>query len=239
MSRAFLIASRARWRRKLKYRTAALARARKEGHATGGVTKAEAARIHRWEKRIDEAKRMITRREAQLNPPLVGVQKALAFLRGYIGKTEHPPGSNKAPWGLTAWQSSLGLWLVGQAWCGVTIGTAMIRAGVEGVTSRCAAVVLNLDDAINRRNGWASVVYRRKTGQGSLANAKPGDVVGLFGESTHTGMIEKRVPGAFVCLEGNTSPGNSGSQSAGGGLFRRTRPDAAVVYVIRPRYPEV
>ncbi len=234
MSRAWLKASRARWLRKLSYRKAALARARTAGHASGSVTTVEAARIHKWEKRIDEAERMIAKRNAQLHPPLVGPQKALAFLRGYVGKTEQPPGSNRAPWGLTDWQSALGSWLVGQAWCGTACGTALINAGVQGITSRVAAVVLILDDAINSRNGMRCVIYRRKTGQGSIASARPGDLVGLFGESTHVAMVEKRVPGGLQTLEGNTSPGNGGSQAAGGGVWRRTRPDSAVVYVVRP-----
>lgn len=235
MTRAWLRLSRARWVRKLKYRTAKLAEARKDGHAgTGIVTDSEAERIHKWERHVQKAKAMIARRDAQLNPPAVDGQKALAFLRRYIGKTEQPPGSNRAPWGLTDWQTALGSWLVGQPWCGTACGTALKHAGVKGITSRVAGVVLILDDAMNSRNGFRHVVYRRSTGQGAISSAQPGDLVGLFGESTHVGMFEKRVPGGIVCLEGNTSAGNSGSQSNGGGCFRRTRPSSAVAYVVRP-----
>lgn len=239
MSRTWLRLSLKRWQRKLAYRKAALERARKESRAGSGVvTDPEAARIKKWLRRIDEAERMIVRRNAQLNPPAVGAQKALQWARKWVGMTEHPAGSNKAPWGLTAWQSELGSWLVGQAWCGTFVGTALKNAGVQGVTSRVAAVVLILDDALNHRNGMKAVLYRRSTRHGDVSFGRPGDLVGLFGESTHVGMIEKRVPGGFVCLEGNTSPGNSGSQSNGGGCFRRTRPDSAVVYIVRPAYPE-
>lgn len=166
--------------------------------------------------------------------PAAGPQKALAWGRRYVGKTEQPAGSNRAPWGLTDWQQALGSWLVGQAWCGVFVGTAMKHAGVKGVNSRCAAVVLILEDAINGRNGMDRVIYRRRTGAGSVAAVKPGDLVGLIGESTHVGMIEKRVPGGYQTLEGNTSPGTSGSQANGGGCWRRTRSDSAVVYLVRP-----
>jgi hypothetical protein len=58
----------------------------------------------------------------------------------------------------------------------------------------------------------------------------------LFGTSTHVGLIEKRVPSGYQTIEGNTSPGNAGSQSNGGGCFRRVRPYSSVVACCRPRY---
>jgi hypothetical protein len=167
-----------------------------------------------------------------------GAQAALRWARLWIGKTEQPPGSNKAPWGLTAWQQALGSWLIGQAWCGTFVGTALKHAGVNGVTARVAGVILILDDALNHRNGMRSVLYRRSTRHGDVSFGRPGDLLGLFGERTHVGMIEKRIPGGYQTVEGNTSPGAGGSQSNGGGCFRRTRPDSAVVYIVRPAYPE-
>ncbi len=195
-------------------------------------------RIIRWPLSRTPAQYARARGRARAADPATGPQAALKWAREWVGKTEQPPGSNKAPWGLTAWQHAIGPWLVGQAWCGTFVGTALTHAGVTGVTSRVAAVILILDDALHSRNAMKSVVYRRKTGHGSVTAGKPGDLVGLFGESTHVGMIEKRVPGGWQTIEGNTSPGNSGSQSNGGGCFRRTRPDAAVVYIVRPAYPE-
>jgi peptidoglycan hydrolase-like protein with peptidoglycan-binding domain len=168
-----------------------------------------------------------------------GPRAALAWASLWIGKTEEPPGSNRASWGLTSWQQDLGAWLVGQAWCGTFVGTALKRAGVAGITSRVAGVVLILEDARLGRNGFRSIVYRRSTGQGSVTAGQPGDAIGLFGESTHVGLIERRVPGGWATIEGNTSSSSSGSQSNGGGCFRRTRPDSAVVYIVRPSYPEV
>lgn len=197
-------------------------------------------RIIRWPLSRSPAQYARARGRAKRAPVVSGTgpQAALAWARQWVGKTEQPAGSNRAPWGLTDWQQALGSWLVGQAWCGVYCGTALKNAGVQGVTSRVAGVVLILDDAMNSRNGMRSVLYRRQTGHGDVGFGRPGDLVGLFGESTHVGMIEKRVPGGWQTLEGNTSAGNSGSQSNGGGCFRRTRPDSAVVYIVRPAYPE-
>lgn len=41
----------------------------------------------------------------------------------------------------------------------------------------------------------------------------------------HVGIVEAVFPefGSFHTIEGNTSPGNTGSQSNGGGIYRRTR----------------
>lgn len=188
-------------------------------------------RMVRWPDRRSRAQ---FRRAKDRTAPDTGPQAALAWARQWIGKTESPPGSNRGEWGLTAWQQALGSWLVGQAWCGTFVGTALRIAGVKGINSRVAGVILILDDALNGRNGFASVVYRRRTGTGSVSAGRPGDAVGLFGESTHVELIEKRVPGGYQTIGGNTSSGNSGSQSNGGGCFRRTRPDSAVVYIVRP-----
>lgn len=165
-----------------------------------------------------------------------GPHAALRWAAQWVGKTERPPGSNRAPWGLTEWQQNLGSWLVGQPWCGVFVGTALKHAGVKGITSRVAGVILILEDARLGRNGFKKIVYRRSTGEGSLSKAKPGDAVGLFGESTHVGLIEAVGDGGFHTIEGNTSPGNVGSQSNGGGVFRRFRPFSDVAYVARPAY---
>lgn len=191
------------------------------------------AELRRMKERTGWRRRL---RKKHAKPKASQPQAALAFLRKYIGKTENPAGSNRAPWGLTDWQSDFGSYLVGAAWCGVAAGTALKHAGVKGINARVASVALILDDALNGRNGFRSCVFRRRTGRGSLSAARPGDVAGLFGEGTHTGIIEKRVPGGFVLLEGNTSPGNSGSQANGGGVWRRTRPDSAVVFIARPNY---
>lgn len=167
-----------------------------------------------------------------------GPARALAWARQYIGKTEQPPASNTAPWGLTQWQRDLAQWLVGAAWCGTLVGTALRHAGVQDITSRVASVWFILEDALAGRNGFRRVVYRRRTGHGDVTAGQPGDAVGLFSESTHVALIEKRVPGGYQTVEGNTSPGTAGDQANGGGVWRRIRPDSAVAYIVRPNYPK-
>lgn len=162
--------------------------------------------------------------EAEAAGPLA----ALTWARKWIGYTEDPPGSNRGDWGLTQWQQDLGSWLVGQAWCGVFVGTALIRAGVQGINYRVAAVRFIHEDASMGRNG-----FEKRVG---VRDGRPGDAVGLFGLSTHVEIIEKRVAGGYQTIGGNTSSSDAGSQSNGGGVFRRVRPYSHVVYVARPRW---
>jgi hypothetical protein len=158
-----------------------------------------------------------------------GVDGALAFGRRYLGKTESPAGSNTAGWGLGGWILQLLGLKFGVAWCGVYVWACLTKgAGVKGLTYRCAAVRYIYDDAARGVNGWRSRHGPR--------DGQPGDALILFGTSTHVALIEKRVPGGYQTLEGNTSAGNAGSQSNGGGCYRRTRPYSAVVACCRPRY---
>lgn len=182
-------------------------------------TARELARARQWQR--DRKKKQAT---AQRGPAA-----ALREIRRYIGKTENPPGSNRGPWGLNEWiRHFLGM-SSGVPWCGLTVGNALEKAGVA-VTGRVAAVRYIYDDAGAGRYG-----FRRRV---PIREGQPGDAVGLFGLSTHVGMIEKRVPGGFATVEGNTSSGNSGSQSNGGGCYRRIRPYSACVYVARPDWKD-
>lgn len=158
-----------------------------------------------------------------------GPNKAVQYLMQYKGKTESPPGSNKAPWGLTNWQLSFGAWLIGQPWCGIAVGKALQAAGVKGITSRVAGVALIEEDAKAGRNGFKS--WHGPT------EGKRGDAVVLFGYGVHVGLIRKRIPGVgYLTVEGNTSSGITGSQDNGGGVWPRLRTYSSVRGCARPAY---
>lgn len=81
-----------------------------------------------------------------------------------------------------------------------------------------------------------------KGGRVSKSQARPGDVL-VFdwnwntAATNHVGILEKKLSsGNFQTIEGNTSPGASGSQGNGGGVYRRVRRPSQVRYVIRPRW---
>lgn len=73
-------------------------------------------------------------------------------------------------------------------------------------------------------------------------DAQPGDLV-MFdwqgdGVTDHIGIVEENHPdeGWMQTIEGNTSPGSGGSQSNGGGVYRRARNYNSIIGVARPYY---
>lgn len=75
---------------------------------------------------------------------------------------------------------------------------------------------------------------------GNKKDAQPGDVIlfdwGGDGVCDHVGIVEKNFGSYVQTIEGNTSSGSSGSQSNGGGVYRRTRAWSSVRAVVRPNY---
>lgn len=154
--------------------------------------------------------------------------KTMRYTSRHRGETEQPPGSNtdEREFGIRRAQidcANGGNWLVGTPWCGEHCFDALQSAGVKGLTSRLASVALIEQDARACRapfkawvppSGWRHVLR--------------GDLVVLFGPGVHVEIVRsiKVVHGkVFLITEGgNTSSGNAGSQSNGGGRFRRVRP---------------
>jgi hypothetical protein len=153
-----------------------------------------------------------------------GGKEAVAIARKYVGVTEQPAGSN---WGPTVskfilytgytfpvyWCGCFVAWCVGNA--GAKIPT-LIRLGYTGYITA---------DANANTNGLTAV---------SFDNARPGDIVVYSFD--HIGLVERVEGDTLYAIEGNTSPGESGSQSNGGGVFRRVRRRSDVVTIARPNY---
>ncbi|MEJ7787497.1 MAG: hypothetical protein WKF96_22055 [Solirubrobacteraceae bacterium] len=204
-------------------RRAALARARREAASGAGDAKAgvvtgeEAARIHKWRSSVAEAERNVNLRRDQIEkatprPSSRGL--AVAWAAARVGTTERPAGSNRGP-SIDVWQRAFGF--LGVAWCGLFAGCALRAAGVKGITSRIASVALIEDDA---RAGRAPFSAWTSSGSGVLR----GDLVVIGGSGTHVELVvERHGDGACTTLGGNTSSGPGGSQSNGGGVFRRVR----------------
>jgi hypothetical protein len=166
--------------------------------------------------------------------PLTPRGKALHFLSTHRGIKEIPPGSNTDDRpnahdhrnGIRKAQIAAaggGDWLIGKPWCGVWAGQALRRAHVQNLSWRLASVLLIEQDARARRGpfrGYASpdnwhVVLR-------------GDLAIMFGRGVHVetvrGLVKIKGRRYVITDGGNTSPGVAGSQSDGGGTFRRVRP---------------
>lgn len=173
--------------------------------------------------------KMISRRRKQIDDYNSGPNRAVRWARSQVGTVEIPANSNTGP-KIGSWQKAFGSWLVGQPWCGVFVGTALGVGGVK-VNSRVAGVALICDDAEKGVNGWQSFSRDPNT-------ARRGDAVVLFGRGTHVGLVVRndKANQKLYTVEGNTSPGNQGSQDNGGGVYERVR-DYSVVYgIARPRY---
>lgn len=173
--------------------------------------------------------------------------KALRRLSTHRGITEDPARSNcdrrpnkkrygDARWGIRKAQEALAAWLLETAWCGTWVAWALAAAGVKGITSRLASVALIEDDARARRLpffDWRAPSEWRQVLRG--------DLVVLFGRGVHVEMVRGFLQSGgqvYVITDGgNTSSGSGGSQSNGGGSYRRVRPLGDVHGFARVDYP--
>lgn len=139
-----------------------------------------------------------------------------------IGYTESPPGSNKTKFAQEAGHVN------GYAWCATFVVAMARRVGIK-LPSESAYTP-------SMANGFKPL--NRLPQAGDLAFFDfPADGVNRI---QHVGIVEsidfRR--GQVTCIEGNTSSGEIGSQSNGGGVYRRTRPFSHVVGFGRPNYPK-
>jgi hypothetical protein len=73
--------------------------------------------------------------------------------------------------------------------------------------------------------------YRQNRPECIVTAPRPGDIIIYnFG---HTGIVESVAGSTITAIEGNTSAGEAGSQSNGGGVFRRKRSKTLVTAYIR------
>lgn len=125
---------------------------------------------------------------------------------------EDPAGSNRTKYGV--WYGWNGV-----PWCMIFVQWCFAQAGrpLPYRTASCSALLR-----------W----YREHQAERIVSRPQAGDIVIYrFG---HTGIVESAAETTATAIEGNTSPGEAGSQSNGGGVFRRTRPRTAAAAYIRP-----
>ena len=138
-----------------------------------------------------------------------------------VGYTESPPNSNDckyntAFYGREVWD---GLWNTTFPWCAVLIWWGFMIAGMSDQiyggykTASCPTLA----------------EWFKSEGKFVTSGYRAGDIVffdfgvGGYGYD-HVGIIESvNDDGTYTCIEGNTSFDNSGSQSNGGAVARRTR----------------
>lgn len=123
----------------------------------------------------------------------------------------------------------------GQPWCAMYVSWVFNEAGLVRLV------------AASSKKGFAScdagLKWFAKKGQLiPVGDAEPGDLVFFqFDEDAqpdHVGIVSKNLKKrkSLMVLEGNTSSGNSGSQSSGDGVYERKRSYSTVMAVARPKY---
>ena len=131
---------------------------------------------------------------------------------GELGNTETPANSNRTKYG--AWYG-----LDGYPWCMMFVQWCCAQAGrpLPYKTASCSQLL-----------DW----YRKYQPEQIVDRPVPGDII-LYNFG-HTGILESAGEETITAIEGNTSAGEAGSQSDGGGVFRRTRSRKLVTAFIRP-----
>ena len=153
---------------------------------------------------------------------------------GYEAYKDPQPGSKYGRWMADKTDTP---WLRGPStsvwWCAIFVSWCFDQAHV----SWDALPSYNCDQIYSRaRNDGKSQILS------NVHDCKPGDIVlyNFHGGSScqHIGIIESNNGSTITTIEGNTSSGEAGSQHAGNGVWRRTRPFTHVRAIIRP-YPFV
>lgn len=147
----------------------------------------------------------------------------------HLGITENPADSNcdSRSDGIRHAQDTCanGTWLRYQPWCGVWAFMGLYQSGkVKSGNDSWMASVASIEDYAKAGKG----PFRGWTTDG--AKAKKGDLVVLFGRGQHVGTIRSVDSSYAHTWEGNTSSGSSGSQSNGGGSFKRDRSRSSETY---------
>jgi hypothetical protein len=110
------------------------------------------------------------------------------------------------------YQAATSLGGTGWPWCDAFVAWVCKKAGIP-LRDPTASTVQSLHDAIKGHE----VLAKPFRGCIALFDFPGGD------EVDHTGFVEEIHPEFVVTIEGNTSSNMSGSQSNGGGVFRKVR----------------
>ena len=123
--------------------------------------------------------------------------------------------------------------LDGYAWCSMFVWWCFKQIGID-VRNEISGNYAGAEQAMR---GFAAKGYK------ITKSPRPGDVAffhfaGEPAGANHTGIVESVDSTGVTCIEGNTSaPGAAGSQSNGGGVYRRHRPFSVVIGYGRYPFP--
>ena len=116
-------------------------------------------------------------------------------------------------------------------WCAMFVSWVFNKAGeIKRVQASGAKGFASCDAGLK--------FFTRKKKLVPIGQAQVGDIAffqfDTDAEPDHVGIVIKNTGKALVCIEGNTSPNKKGSQSNGGGVYKKKRPYSLVIAVARP-----
>jgi hypothetical protein len=147
--------------------------------------------------------------------------KIKAHQEARVGFTENPANSNidSRPDGIHKCQdvTASGHWLDRTAWCGSWCQYALTTGGFKVNSDLCS--VASIEEMAKRGQypfrGWTT--DRSKVRMCDLV------IIGGYGVHVEMARAKMNTDGSIPTWGGNTSPGTSGSQSNGGGAYKRVR----------------
>lgn len=156
----------------------------------------------------------------------MSLNKVIDIARGDLGYTENPPGSN-----MTKYGEAYGM--NGVPWCVEALWFWFNEAGERmaffggGRTASCGMLL-----RWYKEQGLTVPVSEVQVGDIVLQNFHGGK------DPEHCGLAVERGPlaGTWYTIEGNTTPGEEGSQDNGGCVARKLRSVRNIVAVCRPQY---
>lgn len=153
------------------------------------------------------------------------IELALAEANSKV--TEYPPGSNLTKYGAAYGWNGVP-WCVQFLWYLFMQALEALAFYGGGKTASCGALLRYYKERGQTVNEW---------------DAKPGDILILNFHGTddteHCGLVTKvYASGRYQTVEGNTAPGEEGSQDNGGSVAIKTRYAYQIVGVCRPKYTQ-
>lgn len=165
----------------------------------------------------------------------MSAESVIAVARGELGYTESPPDSNRVKY----WEAYDPAWQ-GQPWCVAFLWWCFLGAGEStafmggGKTASCGTLLR-----------W----YEAQGQTVPVSEVQPGDIV-IFNfhggtDTEHCGLVvdysirvspKTGAPEFVVTIEGNTTPGQGGSQDNGGSVALKNRYFWNIIAVCRPKY---
>lgn len=120
-----------------------------------------------------------------------------------------------------------------QPWCAIFVSWCYAQVGlVKSVAAQNSKGFASCDAGLK----W----FTKRNKLVPVGQAQEGDIVffqfDTDAQPDHVGIVLKnqKLSKTLLCIEGNTSPTNKGSQSNGGGVYQKKRSYAIVMAVVRP-----